>query len=217
MCGIAGISLSFGSSYDFSSLNEAVAALAHRGPDDAGVFEDLSNGIGLAHTRLSILDTSLHGHQPMVSEDGRVVLVFNGEIYNFRQLRSELEREGHIFYGNSDTEVLLRLYIDCRVKGANLSATLRRLNGIFAFALWDAEKGALLLVRDALGVKPLYIYSDQGVIAFASEIKALKKLVSDLGKLDIISIDRYMTYLWCPGVVRPWKRFRNLVLGKQNG
>ena len=108
MCGLAGISGPF----DPAALHEALAALAHRGPDDSGVFEDRAQGIGLVHTRLSILDLSPSGHQPMVSDDGRVVLVFNGEFYNFRELWAELEEQGHRFRGHSDTEVLLTLYLN---------------------------------------------------------------------------------------------------------
>ena len=121
MCGIAGLSTVPGSTVDAGWLRAARAALAHRGPDDDGVFEDWSRGIGLVHTRLSILDLSPSGHQPMLSADGRVALVFNGEIYNFRELRAELEAKGHRFRGGSDTEVLLHLYLAQRETGCLLS------------------------------------------------------------------------------------------------
>lgn len=145
MCGIVGSSSHTG--VGPSRGTAALKALIHRGPDDTGNFLSPDARIGLAHTRLSILDLSPLGHQPMLSDDGRVVLVFNGEIYNFRELRAELEALGHRFRGHSDTDVLLRLYLAQREAADGVAAMLRRLNGIFAFALWDADRGALLLAR----------------------------------------------------------------------
>ncbi len=214
MCGISGYSHGLGFGVDSFALRASIEALAHRGPDDSGVLEDVEHGIGLGHTRLSILDLSSLGHQPMTSEDKRVALVFNGEIYNFREVRTELELEGHVFRGHSDTEVLLRLYLACRSKGDDFSTALRRLNGIFAFALWDAERGALLLARDAFGVKPLYYSLLDGCLAFASEIKALFALSPALGVIDYASIDRYLTFLWCPGEGTPLKAVRKLGPGE---
>lgn len=193
MCGIAG----FSSQIDRIALLNAMAALSHRGPDDSGLFEDTNHGISLTHTRLSILDLSPLGHQPMVSEDGAVVLVFNGEIYNFRELRAQLEATGHRFHGHSDTEVLLRLYLS---EGESM---LSRLNGIFAFALWDANRGAMLLARDALGVKPLYYSAGDDYFAFASEIKALKYLIPATLTLNHSALHRYLSFLWCPGEGTP--------------
>ena len=163
MCGIAGLSLFEGACglNDWSTIVQGT--LSRRGPDDSGVFEDLEQRVALFHARLSILDLSPLGHQPMLANDGRVALVFNGELYNFRELRSEFEAEGHVFRGDSDTEVLLELYLNLREKTArkpdadSIAAMLQRLNGIFAFALWDGDCQALLLARDALGVKPLYM------------------------------------------------------------
>jgi len=204
MCGIAGYSLTSIDDAVPGWLDGAKAALAHRGPDDGGVFEEQAQGIGLAHTRLSILDLSPLGHQPMLSPDGRVALVFNGEIYNFRELRDELDPDGHRFLGGSDTEVLLNIYLAHRRGGrastAAISSLLRRLNGIFAFALWDADRQALLLARDALGVKPLYLQQGAGGLFFASEIKALQSISP---ALDAVAIDRYLSFLWCPGEGSP--------------
>jgi len=214
MCGITGISLSQGVYFDLDALRVSNTLLAHRGPDDSGLFADPDHGIGLAHARLSILDLSPLGHQPMVSADGRVVLVFNGEIYNFRELRAELQIAGHIFIGDSDTEVLLNLYLEQQAKGGDLAIMLRRLNGIFAFALWDVDKGELLLARDALGVKPLYFCTSEGRFAFASEIKALLPLVPSLGELDVVSIHRYISFLWCPGEGTPVVGVRKLGPGE---
>src|SRR5712664_1464965 len=142
MCGVAGYSGSFSSEL----LSLANETQAHRGPDDSGQFIDDAAGIGLGHVRLSILDLSPLGHQPMSSDDGLVTLVFNGEIYNFRELRAELEAQGHRFRGHSDTEVVLQLYL------ARGDAMLSRLNGIFAFALWDNRCQSLFVARDALGI-----------------------------------------------------------------
>ena len=210
MCGLAGVA----GPVEPDPLRQALAALAHRGPDDSGIFADRSQGIGLVHARLSILDLSPSGHQPMASADGRVVLVFNGEIYNFRELRAELEVAGRRFNGHSDTEVLLNLYLHQRAEGGDVAAMLRRLNGIFAFALWDADRGALLLARDALGVKPLYYSAGDGRVAFASEIKALLPLAAPFGELDAASIDRYLSFLWCPGEGTPVRSVRKLGPGE---
>ena len=146
MCGIIGFSGGFSS----SALRAGLNAIAHRGPDDSGEFFDPAAGVGLGHVRLSIQDLSPLGHQPMVDSNGLVALIFNGEIYNFKELRSELEAAGYRFRGHSDTEVLLALYL---TQGESM---LQRLNGIFAFAIWDSRTRTLFLARDALGVKPLY-------------------------------------------------------------
>lgn len=208
MCGIAGYALASGRSADPAAVNAALNELAHRGPDDSGVFGCTVSGVGLLHTRLAILDLSPLGHQPMVSADGLVVLVFNGEIYNFRELRSELERQGQIFRGNSDTEVLLNLYL---IEG---EAMLPRLNGIFAFAVWDGRDGSMLISRDALGVKPLYFAETTRGVAFASEIKALLPLVPEARELDPAAIHRYLTYLWCPGEGTPLRLVRKVLPGE---
>jgi len=221
MCGIAGYLFKLGASNVNQSLLAARVALAHRGPDDFGVFEDSKYGVGLAHTRLSIQDLSPLGHQPMVSADGRVALVFNGEIYNFRELRAELLEKGREFRGQSDTEVLLQLYLASRHEPENISALLRRLNGIFALAIWDADEEALLIARDGLGVKPLYFSTTGRGLTFASEIKSLMPLLtpadgttSGLGNVDYTALDRYLTYLWCPGGQTPSEKVRKLLPGE---
>jgi asparagine synthase (glutamine-hydrolysing) len=208
MCGITGLSVSHSQMIDPAILQESLIALAHRGPDDSGVFEDHKHGIGLVHARLSILDLSPLGHQPMHSADGSVVLVFNGEIYNFRELRADLVARGVCFRGQSDTEVLLNLYLE---EGEML---LSRLNGIFAFALWDSRKQALLIARDALGVKPFYYATQNGRFAFASEIKALLQLVPEARELDVTALHRYLSFLWCPGEGTPLKEVRKLGPGE---
>lgn len=204
MCGIAGFSGDFDPAL-LASMNDLQA---HRGPDDAGVWHDAECGVGLAHRRLSILDISPLGHQPMLSADQSVALVFNGEIYNFRELRADMEAGGASFRSHSDTEVLLALYLR---EGA---AMLPKLNGIFAFALWDRSRQELLLARDALGVKPLYYMKAAAGFVFASEMKALVPLLGASAELDLISLHRYLSFLWCPGEGTPLRGVRKLLPGE---
>ena len=204
MCGIVGHYGSFAHEW----LAQANGLQAHRGPDAEGIWSDSGPGIGLAHRRLSILDLTPAGGQPMVSSDGSAVLVFNGEIYNFRELRAELEVAGHNFRGHSDTEVLLHLYL------AHGEQMLGRLNGIFAFAIWDKGDQTLFVARDALGVKPLYYTESTAGFAFASEIKALLRLVPEAHELDIPALHRYLSYLWCPGDGTPLTGVRKLLPGE---
>src|SRR5690242_15200743 len=169
MCGLAGLWLP-----NPRLHGEALTALAgamgstlhHRGPDDAGVWCDAQAGIGLAHQRLSILDLSPLGHQPMASNDGRYQLVYNGEIYNFAQLRAALSALGHRFRGHSDTEVLL-----AAISEWGLEATLSQCNGMFALALWDSREQTLQLARDRVGKKPLYYGWAGDTLVFGSELK----------------------------------------------
>jgi asparagine synthase (glutamine-hydrolysing) len=189
------------------TLNRVLQALAHRGPDDHGVYRDADSGVVLLHTRLSIIDLSPAGHQPMVARDGSVALTFNGEIFNFAELRGELEADGIQFRGHSDTEVLLELYLKDGL------AALPKLNGMFALAVHDRRSGELLLARDGLGVKPLYLSEGALGFAFASEIKALLPFMADPGPLDPASLQRYLTYLWCPGDGTPLANVRKLPPG----
>lgn len=204
MCGIAGYSGRF----SVERLEAASRAIAHRGPDADGTWFDRDAGIGLAHRRLSILDLTETGSQPMVGENGAVVLTFNGEIYNFRELRAELEAAGRRFRGHSDTEVLLQMYL------AHGETMLSRLKGDFAFALWDKRAGSLLVARDALGVKPLYYAETAEGFAFASELKGLLRLVPGARELDLPSLHRYLSFLWCPGEGTPLRGVRKLMPGE---
>jgi len=162
MCGIAGATA--------QAAPDVVAAmsdaLAHRGPDDRGLFFDAASGIALGHRRLSIIDTSAAGHQPMSHADGRYQLIFNGEIYNFADVRRELESLGHHFVSRSDTEVVLAAYAEWG------DASVTRLRGMFAFAIYDRTTAELFLARDRMGIKPLYYSARNGVFAFASELRA---------------------------------------------
>lgn len=169
MCGIAGI---FAYHYaanaiDCNELQRIREHMVARGPDGAGTWLSDDGRIGLAHRRLSIIDLSDAGAQPMVSADRKLVVTFNGEIYNYRQLKRSLEANGHIFRSESDTEVLLHLY---RARGAEM---VRDLRGMFAFALWDGQTRTLLMARDPYGIKPLYYSNDGWTLRFASQVKAL--------------------------------------------
>jgi asparagine synthase (glutamine-hydrolysing) len=169
MCGIAGI---FAYHYaatpvDREELRAIRDHMAARGPDGKGEWHSENNRVALGHRRLSIIDLSDRASQPMASDDGQLVVSFNGEIYNYRELKKDLEARGYVFRTESDTEVLLHLYAE---KGTAMLADLR---GMFAFALWDARKQSMLLARDPYGIKPLY-YADVGwTCRFASQVKAL--------------------------------------------
>ncbi len=188
MCGIAGTT-----DGDGSFLEAACRRLAHRGPDGHGVWRDAAAGFGLAHTRLAVIDLSDAAAQPMASADGRFVLSYNGEVYNFRELRAELAAKGETFRSQGDTEVVLSLL---RREGA---AGLSHLVGMFAIALWDRTERRLLLARDRLGIKPLvYAPLADGGLAFASEIRALATHPGiDLG-IDRRALSEYLACLYVP-------------------
>ena len=188
MCGIAGIiGYRVDVHVDEAELIALRDAQEHRGPDDAGVWRSPDGRVGLAHRRLSILDLSPTGHQPMATLDGRFQLVFNGEIYNFREIRSELIRLGHEFASTGDTEVVLLGYQEWG------PAVLDRLRGMFAFAIHDTREQTTFLARDALGIKPLYYLDDGRRVLIASEIQALRSVV-DVGGNDPEALARFL--LW---------------------
>jgi asparagine synthase (glutamine-hydrolysing) len=207
MCGIAGFLLSPGFSLPKDILTTVINKIVHRGPDDRGIYEDSHHRVGLVHARLSIQDLSSLAHQPMISEDGKIVLVFNGEIYNFRELRSKLIAKGIKFKSNSDTEILLNLYIE---EGNKM---LSQLNGIFAFSIWDQRSQTLFIARDNFGVKPLYYSSLSNGFFFASEIKALAPFLKKK-QLNIDTIPSYLTFLWCPGKETSLKFVHKLLPGE---
>jgi asparagine synthase (glutamine-hydrolysing) len=194
MCGIAGRWLRVAQP---APIGFALELLDHRGPDDRGTWQSPGGALELGHTRLSIIDLSAAGHQPMCSADGRVVLVYNGELYNHRELRAGLAARGHPFRGRSDTEVVLAMYLE------HGRRALERLNGMFALALFDRDSGELWLARDALGVKPLYFAEGEHGFAFASELKALLRLMPVGAALDVPALYRYLAFLWCPGTATP--------------
>ncbi|HKQ77341.1 MAG TPA: asparagine synthase (glutamine-hydrolyzing), partial [Blastocatellia bacterium] len=167
MCGVCGIAIPnrLNSRVNESRLVAMRDSLTHRGPDDAGILIDGS--VGLGHRRLSIVDLG-RGHQPMANEDYSVRIVFNGEIYNHRELRPMLEERGHIYRSSSDTETIIHLYEEFGPQG------VKKLRGMFAYAIWDSRRRRLVVARDRLGIKPLYyVMKDDGALYFASEIKAL--------------------------------------------
>jgi len=167
MCGVNGVFSYRGGRIDLDELRRTREAQAARGPDGAGEYVSDDGGVGFGHRRLSIIDLSEAATQPMASDDGRLIVTFNGEIYNYRELRRELEAEGCVFRSHSDTETLLHLY---RRRGLEMFAQLR---GMYAFAIFDADKRSLLLARDPLGIKPLYYSDDGATVRFASQVKAL--------------------------------------------
>lgn len=186
MCGIAGILNFNGEPASQVFLQRMAAAIAHRGPDGEGFYID--GPLGFAHRRLSIIDLTSGGHQPMLSSDGRYVLSYNGEIYNFQQLRLELEVLGHQFHSRSDTEVLLNALIEWG------DGAMPRLNGMFAFSFWDKRERTLMLARDRYGIKPLYWTQQQGTLLFGSEVKAIIAHPSYRVSLDKEALLEYFTF-----------------------
>jgi asparagine synthase (glutamine-hydrolysing) len=203
MCGIAGYDGRFGPGL----LERMSAMVAHRGPDDQGTWTAPDGSVGLAHRRLAILDLSPLGHQPMHDRRGGLTIAYNGEIYNFPELRAELEAEGLAFKSRSDTEVLLEGY---RVWGERL---LAKLNGIFAFALWDAAEKTLLVVRDGAGVKPLYFTETPQGFLFASEMKAILCEPSVPREIDPRALECHLVYLWAPTPLTMLRAVRKLEPG----
>ena len=191
MCGICGVA----GQADEALLKAMLARIAHRGPDDEGIYlTNTTSGqsVGLGHRRLSIIDLSPAGHEPMRDASGEIWLTFNGEIYNFKTIRRELEAAGHRFRSDSDAEVIIYAY---REWGRDF---LTRLNGMFALAIWDAREQSLLLARDRLGIKPLYYADTPAGFAFASEIKALLAIPGIERRVDLAALDQFMTFLWTP-------------------
>ncbi|MGI9212649.1 MAG: asparagine synthase (glutamine-hydrolyzing) [Methylococcaceae bacterium] len=207
MCGIAGFLLNPTAS-DRNHVDDTIAkmteTLTHRGPDDSGVWVNRTAGIALGHRRLSVIETSELGHQPMLSTCERYVIVFNGEIYNHQELRRELEYTGYLagWKGQSDTETLLAM-----IATRGVSATLRKLQGMFTFALWDQNNQHLILARDRMGEKPLYYGWIDDVFVFASELKALKAYPGFKGEVDRRVLSLYLRMGYVPA---PWTIYQGL-------
>ncbi len=192
MCGIAGFwQTKRGTEDPLEILGRMGAALAHRGPDDSGTFHDGATGIGLAFRRLSILDLSPEGHQPMFSVSGRYVIIFNGEVYNFEEIRAELGTRQ--WRGHSDTEVMLEA-----IERWGLESAAQRFVGMFAFALWDGQERKLYLVRDRLGIKPLYYGHVGGNFVFGSELKAIRQHPGFYGDIDRDVLALYLRHNYVP-------------------
>ncbi len=186
MCGITGILNSNGDPASAVVLRRMTDRLAHRGPDGDGIYCD--GPVGLGHRRLAIIDLTAAGHQPMVSQSGRYALTYNGEIYNYQELRLELEARGHLFHSRTDSEVLLNAFAEWGI------ACLDRLNGMFAFAIWDRESRVLHLARDRYGVKPLYVAECGGALLFASEIKAFLEHPGFDSRINREALLEYLTF-----------------------
>ncbi|MGD0792916.1 MAG: asparagine synthase (glutamine-hydrolyzing) [Terriglobales bacterium] len=208
MCGISGL-VNCG---DAETLARMTNVQTHRGPDDSGLWERrFPDGgyIGLGSRRLAILDLSPDGHMPMSNEDGTVWITYNGEIYNFADLRRELEGKGHRFRSHTDTEAIVHLYeeygVDC----------LNRLNGMFALAICDLRGASpkLFLARDHFGIKPLYYWERGGKLAFASEVKALLEVPGIEARMNLEALDKYLTFLWVPDPLTMFEGIRKLPAG----
>ncbi|MBI3325325.1 MAG: asparagine synthetase B, partial [Nitrospinae bacterium] len=186
MCGIAGVYNLDGRPVATGVIKTMTDSLVHRGPDGEGWYID--GALGLGHRRLAILDLSPAGRQPMSNETGDVILTYNGEIYNFQTLRLELEALGHQFHSQTDAEVVVHAY---EVWGP---ACVERFNGMFAFALWDAQQRRLLLARDRYGIKPLYYAQVGSTLLFASEVKALLRYPTLQADLCYEALSEYFTF-----------------------
>jgi asparagine synthase (glutamine-hydrolysing) len=205
MCGICGIIQFDGQPpVDVDQLTKMNDVLAHRGPDDKGIF--VSDQVGLAMTRLSIIDLTT-GHQPIFNERQDICIVFNGEIYNYKELKSSLEVRGHRFTTSSDTEVVVHLYEDLSYE------CLSRLDGMFAFAIWDARTKTLFLARDRLGEKPFVYYLDNSRLVFASEIKSILECKEIDRTMDLEALDQYFTFLSIPAPFTIFRAIRKLLPG----
>jgi asparagine synthase (glutamine-hydrolysing) len=209
VCGILGIHNYANNSVPLTEnlLTGMRDTIRHRGPDDAGLWIDPSGKAALAFRRLSIIDLSPNGHQPMANEDGSVQIVFNGEIYNYKELRPGLEEKGHRFRSHTDTEVILHLYEELG------PACVERLDGMFGFAIWDGNKRSWLLARDRLGVKPLYYTRQQGMLIFASEIKAILAHPLITADLNKEAMAQYLTFKTAPAPATMFAGIQKLPAG----
>lgn len=206
MCGIAGfLDYSRRCSFDtgLALATAMAAAIRRRGPDDGGVWGDAAHGVFFAHRRLSIVDLSAAGHQPMVSNSGRYVIVFNGEVYNHGDIRQQLGKI--VWYGHSDTEVML-----AAIEQWGLEVALRKFVGMFAFALWDKESASLTLARDRFGEKPLYWGRFGTKLLYGSELKAMKQHPAFVGAVNRNALGAYMTYGYLPGSVSIYEQVQKL-------
>ncbi len=205
MCGISGkLMFEPGAAVAPTLMKSMADAMVHRGPDDEGYY--LSGPVGLGFRRLSIIDLNT-GHQPISNEDGSVWVIFNGEIYNYRELREQLLAKGHSFTTKTDTEVLVHLYEE---HGPGM---LEKLRGMFAFAIWDDKQRTLLLARDRVGIKPLYYYKTGRFLSFASEFKAILADPDVDREIDPAMIDRFLTFYYMPGEETLFKHIRKLPPG----
>ena len=203
MCGIAG-QISFRKPVDEENIIAMNDAIRHRGPDGDGVYLNESKTVGLGHRRLSFLDLTVAGKQPMTNEDGSLWITYNGEIYNYLELREELEKLGHQFRSHTDTEVVLHAYEEWGTE------FLQKLKGMFALGIWDEKKRELFLARDRFGIKPLYYYCKNGNFVFASEIKGVKANTDVTTTLDLTSVADYFVYRYVPSPKTIWNEVKKI-------
>lgn len=202
MCGIIGVISS--EEFDLMKLIKMRDTLTHRGPDGEGVYYNKNKSAILGHRRLSIIDLSALGKQPMSNEDGTIWITFNGEIYNYKSIKEDLLRKGHIFSSSTDTEVIIHGYEEWGIK------VLDRLRGMFAFGIWDDSKKELILARDRIGIKPLYYYYDKKKFIFASEIKAIVEDDTIPRKINPNSLGYFLKYTYIPAPYSIWENIFKL-------
>ncbi len=202
MCRIAGfLDFNYNGSYDIDRVLESMRdTMTYGGPDDAGSFTDKSAGLALGHRRLSILDLSSLGHQPMATDDGQLLITYNGEVYNYKDIRRELETNGYRFKSDTDTEVLLKAYECWGIKAVH------KFRGMWAFAIWDKKNRKLILCRDRAGVKPLYWYFKDGLFIFSSELKAFHQHPKFHKEIDPKALSLYLQYGY---IVAPYCIFKH--------
>jgi asparagine synthase (glutamine-hydrolysing) len=211
MCGIAGFWKQYADK-NTDWLDEIVSTMAntliHRGPDDSGTWIDPDAGIAFGHRRLAIIDVSKAGHQPMISADGRFIITYNGEIYNFQKLRQQLEKKGHRFRGHSDTEVMLASFVHWGVESC-----VKKFNGMFAFALWDRQNRQLWLARDRIGEKPLYYGVQNGTFFFASELKAIRAHPDFRPTINRDALASFLRFSYVPAPYSIYEGIKKLLPG----
>ncbi len=209
MCGIAGIITlkKNNSEYIFRNLNLILNEMHYRGPNDSGIWINEKGNVGLGHNRLSIIDLNKRGKQPMSDHDKKVFTTFNGEIYNFKNLKKKLDKQGFKFKTQTDTEILPYLFNDLNV--SNLS----KLDGMFAFGLWHEKNKTLLLARDLFGKKPLYYFYDENIFVFASELKALSKIQNFSKKINKEALENYFLFQYIPAPLTIYKNVKKLKPG----
>ena len=206
MCGIIG-QINFKAAVNPAEFIAMRDTLAHRGPDDAGIFVSENKAVALGHRRLSLLDLSEKGKQPLANENGEIHITVNGEIYNYMQLKTDLENKGHTFSSNSDSEVIVHGYEEWG------DEVLLKLKGMFAFALWDDRKKRMLLARDRFGIKPLYYYHSDSTFLFASEIKGIVACRDVPREMDVSCLCDFLVYRYVPSPKSIWKHIKKLPPG----
>src|SRR2546429_3493406 len=205
MCGIAGqFNFQRREPVDRETIEQMAGSIAHRGPDDEGFF--VAGPVGLGFRRLSIIDLA-GGHQPMSDAEGTVWVIFNGEIYNYRELRAELQSKGHQFRTNSDTEVIVHGYKEWGTEVFN------HLNGMFGLAIWDVQKERLILARDAMGIKLIYYKIDNGVLTFGSEIRAILAAQKSQPDVDPMALNLFLRFRYTPSPLTVFQGIRKLAPG----